>query len=352
MQLYEFNNDDLVSIERLIFKFLWSNSESQTGIGRIKRSILKNCFENGGRNVTDVESLNRSLKLRQFIRAASSSHAISRIQTNLTKSPFLLNEYENITNKENVSKTAQETINILTNHNREIFENLNEEEYESDKLLVNEVSSINISTFLKNKNKLLSLCLLKPIMKMNIMTLADLVLAYEHENDRKISHVMKIILGNFPKPLIKITQCFNENINSDVEEKKFIMIAPGEWVGIKEITAKQLQTTLKKVMKKVEVLVVHEKLKIESFETGNIVNFRKRCKNAKLRNIYFRLIHGDFFTHVRMKKYNMTPTDECPRCGEKEDMKHLLWECIHAKQIWSMYNNIMLKAGQMTTNYY
>ena len=352
MQSYEFNNDDLVSIERLIFKFLWSNSESQTGVDRIKRSIMKNCFEDGGLNVTDVESLDRSLKLRQFIRAACSSHAISRIQSNLTKSPVLLNEYENITNEENVSKSAQETINILTNYNRETLEHLNEEEYESDKLLINEVSSTKISTFLKNKNKLLSLCLLKPITKMNIITLADLVLAYEHENDRKISHVMKIILGNFPKSLINITQCFNENINCDAEEKKFIRIAPGEWVGIKEVTAKQLQTTLKKALKKVETLVVHERLKIESFETGNITSFRKLCKNAKLRNIYFRLIHGDFFNHVRMKKFNMTPTDECPRCGEKEDLKHLLWECTHAKQIWSLYNNIMSKTGQMTTNYY
>ncbi len=42
-----------------------------------------------------------------------------------------------------------------------------------------------------------------------------------------------------------------------------------------------------------------------------------------------------------MKKYKMTSTDTCPRCGSKEDTKHLLWNCIHAKTIWSLYNSLM-----------
>jgi hypothetical protein len=33
---------------------------------------------------------------------------------------------------------------------------------------------------------------------------------------------------------------------------------------------------------------------------------RKKEGNHKLRNKNFRLIHNDFFTHVRMKKYKMT----------------------------------------------
>jgi hypothetical protein len=72
-------------------------------------------------------------------------------------------------------------------------------------------------------------------------------------------------------------------------------------------------------------------------------------KNPKLRNIYFRLIHNDFFTHVRMKKYKMTETYECPRCGGSEDMRHLLWDCSHASHIWSIYNNIMNKVNHRRT---
>jgi hypothetical protein len=46
-----------------------------------------------------------------------------------------------------------------------------------------------------------------------------------------------------------------------------------------------------------------------------------------------------------MKKYKMTNTDECPRCGQTETISHLLWECAHVKDIWNVYNKFMNKLG-------
>jgi hypothetical protein len=85
MQAYGFEREELTTIERTIFKFLWSTNENQNGIDRIKRAIMKNDFPKGGMKVTDTESLNCSLKLKQFIRANNSNHAISKIQMHLTK---------------------------------------------------------------------------------------------------------------------------------------------------------------------------------------------------------------------------------------------------------------------------
>jgi hypothetical protein len=98
---------------------------------------------------------------------------------------------------------------------------------------------------------------------------------------------------------------------------------------------------LKNALKKIEVLDVRNKLGIDNFDEDNIIRFRSNCKNSKLRNIYFRLIHNDFFTHVRMKKYKMTQTDKCPRCSQTETSKHLLWECKHVQNIWSLFNTLM-----------
>ncbi len=93
---------------------------------------------------------------------------------------------------------------------------------------------------------------------------------------------------------------------------------------------------------------------IDNFDEENITRFRSNCKNPKLRNIYFRLIHNDFFTHVRMNKYKMKVTDECPRCNMTEASKHLLWECTHVKNIWSLFNDLMnhIKNGhECVSNY-
>jgi hypothetical protein len=55
-----------------------------------------------------------------------------------------------------------------------------------------------------------------------------------------------------------------------------------------------------------------------------------------------------------MKKYRMTETDECPRCNMTETTKHLLWECIHVKRIWRLFNDLMncSENGQECVNNY
>ena len=65
MQTYKFDQNELTVIERMIFSFIWSSLEQQNGIDRIKRSIMKNEHSKEGmKKITDVERLNRSLKIK------------------------------------------------------------------------------------------------------------------------------------------------------------------------------------------------------------------------------------------------------------------------------------------------
>jgi hypothetical protein len=64
----------LKSSEQIIFKFIWPTNKNENGIDRISRTIMKNEYELGGMKVADVECLDRSFKLRQFIRAQKSNH--------------------------------------------------------------------------------------------------------------------------------------------------------------------------------------------------------------------------------------------------------------------------------------
>ena len=78
LQVYQLKEGCIKEIERIIFGFIWvsSKSENDRGIDRIKRSILKNEFIEGGLNITDIECLNKALQFRQFIRADASNHPI------------------------------------------------------------------------------------------------------------------------------------------------------------------------------------------------------------------------------------------------------------------------------------
>jgi hypothetical protein len=302
--------------------------------------------------VTDVECLNRSLKLRQFIRASNANHVIAKIQSFLTtksgKTNQILQEYSNITKDEPICQIAQETINLLTDYNRRNYNDITEDEFVIDKNLINEVSSINIIEYLTRKNHPLLLCVAKPLLNNGINSLGDLTQAYEYENDENLSILMKKILSVFPIRLVEISRCFIEGINEDFEDLKYMLIDANIRKNINIITVKELQNTLKKVLNKNESTNFDLKLGIQNFDEENITTLRKKCQNAKFRNLYFRLIHNDFFTHVRMKKYKMTQTDCCPRCGMTETSKHLLWECQHVREIWSLYNKIMTE-GKVNT---
>jgi exonuclease III len=346
MQSYKIEQEEIINVERIIFKFLWSNSNLQNGVDRIKRSIMKNDYSKGGMCVTDVDCLNRSLKLRQFIRTEKSKHEIAKIQEYITGSEHLRNEYGRKVNLEAICESATESLNILTDYNRSEYEKLSSEEYESDRLLINEIASINLATYFKRKKETFASCMIIKLTKVEIHTLGELAQAYEHENDQRLCQTMKMVMNFIPTKWIEIAKCYNEDINSDDGRLINMKNSTKNWNSINELTVKELQKMLKIATNKVEFLNVKERTNIEEFDDENIMSFRSMCKNPKLRNIYFRLIHNDFFTHARMKKYKMTATDKCPRCDNIEDTRHLLWDCAHVKNIWKIYNRLVQKLNQ------
>ncbi len=277
MQCYDFKDSDIKNTERTIFKFIWSTSENQNGIDRISRAIMKNEYEHGGMKVTDVECLDRALKLRQYIRAQNTNHEISNIQQLVTENCGqginLKQEYYKIPNNVVICKSAQETLNIIIDYNRDTYKSLTLEEIETDRNLIDEVASINLKTYLERKQKLFLLCILKPITNMGITTLGELIQSYEHENDTNLNKAMKIILNSFPATLRNIANCFCENINNDREILRHIQIEPSKRITIENISAKELQLVLKTALKKVENMDFKRKLGVE-FDQNNILQFR------------------------------------------------------------------------------
>ena len=81
LQVHRINEESLKQIERIIFGFVWQSSQSKNekGIDRIKRSILKNEISEGGLNITDIDCLNRALKLKQFKQLQTSNQANTEI---------------------------------------------------------------------------------------------------------------------------------------------------------------------------------------------------------------------------------------------------------------------------------
>jgi hypothetical protein len=113
-----------------------------------------------------------------------------------------------------------------------------QDEFETDKNLIDEVSSINLTNCLTRKNKVFMVCMIKPLTKNGTTTLGELIQAYEYETDEKLIKIMKIIISTFPKILVNISKCYNEEINSDNEDMKYMLIAPRTRKNLITITVK------------------------------------------------------------------------------------------------------------------
>jgi hypothetical protein len=344
MQSYNVKEAELKVIERSIFNFLWSTSDNHKGIDRIKRSIMKNEYAEGGMMVTDVECLNKSLKLRQFIRANKTNHPIAFTQAllsdlNINKKIFK-QDYCNKNVEENVTYSAQMTINQIVEHSRNKVYN----EDLNDRDIINEVASINLHDYLKRNNKPFHLCMLKAMKEEGIETLGELMRELESESDVNTIKKMRIIKSAFPKNLVELASKYDDSTNFN-ESLTYLNINQNVRKEISKITTREFQSMLKDVLGKTEKMNFNKKLSVNNFENITITSFRKHCKNSKFRSLFFRLIHNDFFTRERMKRLKMVNDDKCSRCGLTETSQHLLFECIHVRKIWSLFNNLILKTN-------
>jgi hypothetical protein len=179
LQCYPILEKDLLLIEKLIFKFIWSKDWNKVRVcERIKRSVLKNEYQLGGMNAPDVECLNKALKLKQFIRASNSNHHINLIQKicmeKMKYSEVVKHEYSSLCKEDEIIKTSQVTINLLTDLARkECFSA--DDNGESSTIAINAIGSINLQEFLSRKNKPLESCISKSLNSEGIENLGDLL---------------------------------------------------------------------------------------------------------------------------------------------------------------------------------
>ena len=349
LQVHSINENSIKRIEKIIFGFIWlsSRSEKEKGIDRIKRSILKNEIGEGGLNVTDVECLNRALKLRQYIRANNTKHPIKQIQKYCSEKAGnndckIQNEYIKINRSEAISELAQSTINIIHDHTLKSIIS-NKDKHANNSISIRYIASININSHLLRCKKKLVQCVYIPLRNEGIEKLYEICREEETERERQRLKRIRMVIINFPVELIEMASAYNEDLNEDSEGLTHILNKEGTWTEIKKLTTKDIQKILKEALNKITNQDFNMKLGIVNFDNNNIKKFRHQCKNVKLRHIYYRLISKDFFTREKMLKYKMVTSDRCLRCNQKETYQHMLWSCVEAKKVWKSYNDYLEK---------
>jgi hypothetical protein len=305
-------------------------------------------------NAPDIEALDRSLKLKQFIRCASCSHQVRLLQTILLNNAgyenVLNQEYFNILNDDPIISRSQDTINRLTDNNRErVFGGL--DAANASTLVIDLTSSINIENYLKRKGKTFVYFNYRPLKDLGISNLNELLLEHEITQNYDTRIRIENTLSQFDRNLVEIAENYNEDFNNNNTPELYFLDSESILKNISSLSVKELQKVMKTILSKIESLNVTNKNNLQdfNFDMNNIRKFRKQCKEVKQRNVFYRLLNKDFFTAEQMYRYKMNTSPLCMRCGEIENNAHLLYNCRFSLQMWLSFNKIIKES--LSSNY-
>jgi len=216
---------------------------------------------------------------------------------------------------------------------------------QSSKIAIETVGSISIPQFLARKAKPMELCFFNSLKSEGIDNLSDLIEEIEFEKEKNKLAILTFIEKSFPKNLLNIASNFDKSLNIDQLTLTHFYMGNDQFVPVESVTVKQLQKRLKITMNKVTVVDYNTRLGAQHFDINDINIIRSQVKNAKLRNVFYRLINKDFYNKTKMLKYKMINDDECDRCRAPETIEHLLWECRGSLFAWKNYNDIVSSLG-------
>ncbi len=345
MQSCLFNEKDIKISEAFLFKFLWTkNVNGNRAPDRIKRSILKCDYDKGGLKVTDLSVLDKALKLRQFFRANKSNHPIKDIQKWISESlnydHVILQEYSRVTKLECIFSSAQLTLNNLTDKFREgLYADLDS----GDEILgfkIDLIASTDVEEFLIRKGSLLIRSVFKTLLNLGIENFKQLVSESMHPRSDNIKRITEFVLRGFPKKWRELIES-NIGCNSLLDIRANIVLDDKKVSTIYNCTVKTIKNRL---ITNSEIFIApfESKLGIRGHDNINPFLTARICNySTNLRTFKFRLLHMDIFTKERMFKYKMTESNRCDHCMEIETVKHVLWDCRRAREVWVVLGEIM-----------
>ena len=295
-------------LNELIYKFIWnSNQDNKKAPDRIKRSILTTPIHHLGFGMLDYREVIKSIRIKTFMRIMTQeTHPINlMLRNSLTSSTVnikLLHSLNPVLDNTvlEINKLWKDKIKNCDLNDRDILYTLILNDYVGN-LIQNRFRNKRQGLLHRHYNihEVLSINPQNTILKKLDRNIYNLILG----GGSKIQIDTKFILPTKSKILLsnKISSKLIRNLNNPQQ-----IISP-----------KILENTDNDGLSKL----------------GKSIN---SLTNTKLKSIILRAIHGDIYCGTRLKKFGMTDTEECPRCGSPETIKHLLLECPYVKHIWEI----------------
>ena len=312
-----------IQLTNLIYKFIWNrNMDNNKAPDRIKRSILNSKVKDLGFGMIDFKEVVVSIRIKNVIRLLNNpDNPMSKIIINSINSSTIM-----ISSLRKVRPTIDEAINKIrgmwTHKIRQCIQNNTVPKNVLD-IVMNEYTGNVIYPRFRNKR---------------------LALLHRHDHLYEIPNLTRF------HPILKK---FNKNINSlltldsfnpenfvptilDNNLKYSIIPINDKLINAKYVTSKCIRSSLRPQIKNPCKMIKDPNDEMLT----NLGQLISKLTNVRNKTTILRAIHGDIYCGTRLKKFGMSDSDSCPRCGIPETIEHQLKECYYTTKIWDISSKI------------
>ena len=350
LQMCAIEESELTNIERMIFKFLWNKKwVGSIAPDRIKRTTLKQPFEKGGLAIPDIRFLNNALKVKQFIRAMKTSHPINLVQRfqleRVGYDDYFKCEYAKICQWDPVIRIYQTMCNQLTDGFRGVCSSFPLPDPNGLDDVINVIASTDVLEYLKRKNELLIINRFGALINVGICSYRELLNEAEFPRNDDLGNLANYILTFFPSSW-PISVLSGENVNSEITYDNEFPSINLKLVNHKYLTVKSIRKTLcESLPNSPHPYTYYNKFQLTNVNNINpFILLRKNYHTPRDRFFKYRILQGDIFCNERLHRFRLVDSPLCTHCNngqEIESIKHVLWDCNRAQNVWNYLNSIL-----------
>ena len=169
-----------------------------------------------------------------------------------------------------------------------------------------------------------------------------LVLTHRHDRLFEINNlsrdhpIFKKIDKNIQGLLSLNTTYLDNYVPSSFENNYSILPIIDKFKPTAVVTSREIRTTFQSVTSKSCKMITEPN---EDCLT-NLGHTIAKLTNVRSKTTLLRAIHGDIYCGTHMKKFGMTDSDLCSRCGFPETIAHQIMECSYVTKIWEIVSNL------------
>ena len=302
-------------INAILYKFIWNRRYlAAKAPERIKRDIATKTIKYGGLGMLDVVELDESLKIKALTRMLNSNHPFLRnLNQQLDISSYF---FPKTAVPIGVDSVLDQGIKLLEADRKEIWCNPS---LNRDRNVLATIRELSIKSVVNTRGQG-SIGFFR-LWARGARKVRDLSL---QELDSVRRHIEPAYLDK-----LRCAVTTNTGIPSPEFHKSYF--TGSKHKPLASLTSKEIRD------------IRNKKEPIQEFKLGvkltpaesRTWGFRlSKLTSTRHKNTILKALHGDIYTKDKLHRFGLTDSDACPRCDEKEDLKHKIFECDYARRIW------------------